>query len=332
MRARLLAIGILCTLIAACDGAGSVARSGGSVLPTNVGRSQSILAGDAAPWKIFPLRHNAAPGSVAVGPRGKIWFTDDDPVSGVSKIGRIFEDGHADEFALQKDSDPQDIVEGPDGNMWFTEYSSSKVGRITPTGLVSEFSPPSSGQPIHITVGPDGALWFTEPSGGQVGRITTGGQITEFPVPAVGITTGPDSNLWVTTGHGTIDRMTTTGTVTEFKTHFDARPNDIVAGPDGKLWFVQWRPHTGYAIGRMTTTGVLKEYPLAGQIVTGLTSAYGNVWFTVMTSTGSGVASIDPHGVITEHLLQSQGVYDLVLAPDGNIWFSYGSAIGVYTP
>lgn len=332
MRARLLMIGIVCTFIAACGGAGSVTQSG-SGLPTNVGQHLGIQSRDGSTWKIFPLRPKAVPGSVAVGPRGKVWFTDVNGTSGASNIGRISLDGHADEFALATGSRPGDIIEGPDGNMWFTEYGSDKVGRITPSGTISEFSPPSSGLPARITAGSDGALWFTEPASAHVGRVTTAGQITEFPVYGLGITTGPDGDLWLTGGHGMIVQMTTTGTVTAtFKTHFDARPQDIVSGPDGKLYFAQWRPNTGYAIGRMTTTGVLKEYQLPGQIVNGLTSALGSVWFAVMTSNGSGIGNITPQGVITEHLLDSTSAYDVVLAPDGNLWLSYGSSMAVYTP
>jgi len=36
--------------------------------------------------------------------------------------------------------------------------------------------------PIGITAGPDGNLWFTEMVAGKVGRITTAGVVTEFPV------------------------------------------------------------------------------------------------------------------------------------------------------
>jgi virginiamycin B lyase len=333
MRARLLTIAIVCTFIAACGGAGSIAQSGRSVNPAGIAQPRGIQTRDGSTFQIFPLRAKAFPGSVAVGPRNKVWFTDTDPVHGVSKIGRITMDGHAEEFALQSGSDPADIVQGPDGNMWFTEYHGDRVGRITPSGTISEFSPPSSGLPLHIAVGPDGNIWFTEPASQEVGRITTTGQITEYPVYGVGITAGPDGNLWLTGGHGAIERMNTSGVVTAtFKTHNDAQPQDIITGPDGKLYFAQWRPSTGYAIGRMTTAGVLKEYPLAGQIVNGLTPAYGSVWFAVMGSSGSGLGNISPQGVITQNLLQSTDVLDVVLGPDGNLWFSYGSSIGVFTP
>src|SRR5258707_13210346 len=42
--------------------------------------------------------------------------------------------------------------------------------------------------PVGITRGPDGNLWFTEYLGNKIGRITTAGVITEFA-----ITTTPNS-------------------------------------------------------------------------------------------------------------------------------------------
>jgi virginiamycin B lyase len=37
--------------------------------------------------------------------------------------------------------------------------------------------------PRGITLGPDGNLWFTERGENKIERITTSGAITEFPVP-----------------------------------------------------------------------------------------------------------------------------------------------------
>jgi streptogramin lyase len=66
-------------------------------------------------------------------------------------------------------------------------------------GTITEFPlPTGSGGPIGITAGPDGNLWFT--AGTDIGRITTKGRVTGFPIPpALGgpqfITAGPDGNL-----------------------------------------------------------------------------------------------------------------------------------------
>src|SRR5262249_24995658 len=69
--------------------------------------------------------------------------------------------------------------------------------------------PTGVGRPIGITAGPDGNLWFTE-SVGKIGRITPAGTITEFPIPTAG-----------------------------------SAPYRITAGPDGNLWFTELSGFSG---------------------------------------------------------------------------------------
>jgi streptogramin lyase len=83
-------------------------------------------------------------------------------------------------------------------------------------GVITEFPIPTpSSTPIGITAGPDGNLWFNEFNGNNIGRIspTPKNQLTEFPVP--------------TTNSG---------------------PVFITTGPDGNLWFTE---QEGNKIGQL---------------------------------------------------------------------------------
>src|SRR5690242_12956985 len=84
----------------------------------------------------------------------------------------------------------------------FPAVTAGAVGR-TPAANESFFSVPTpASRPYQIVSGPDGNLWFTESDAGKIGRITTSGSITEFKVHAgsgpYGITVGPDGNIWFT--------------------------------------------------------------------------------------------------------------------------------------
>ena len=80
-------------------------------------------------------------------------------------------------------------------------------------------------------------------------------QITPFPVATAanlqGIVAGPDGNLWFTeSSSGKIARVTTSGTVTEFKvTTPGSSPTAITAGPANTLWFIDNGSHD---LGRVT--------------------------------------------------------------------------------
>jgi streptogramin lyase len=142
---------------------------------------------------------------------------------------------------------PQGITTGPDGNLWFAETAANKIGRMIPAGALTQFplpaipkasqplpgSPPSG--PVAITVGPDGALWFVGVPG-KVGRITTAGVVTEYPVPEIPPPPGSPAGT-----------PATAATLTS-----------VTAGPDGALWFMG----VPGEIGRITTSGVVTEFPV----------------------------------------------------------------------
>src|SRR5438067_7102218 len=108
---------------------------------------------------------------------------------------------------------------------------------------------------------------------------------TDFVVPPgaedlpLGITTGPDGNLWFTNEGGrTIARITTDGTITKFPIPNGIAPERIVAGPDGNLWFTD---AGGDFIGKITTAGGFTEYTLrANSQPIGITLGADNaLWF-----------------------------------------------------
>ena len=240
--------------------------------PFKIGRITPQGAISEFPIATSPLA-NAFVTDIAAGPDGNLWFT---AVNGVSKIGRVTPQGVFAEFSLPSpDGDPVGIVAGPDKALWFTEASANKIGRITTSGSITEFPVPTSkANPTSITTGPDGALWFTESGrftgeelsdGNKIGRITREGAITEFLIPTpqsgpIGITAGPDGNLWFTEEVATkIGRITPQGVIAEFPLPTQSDPHEIVAGPDGALWFTEGKANK---IGRITTSGAITEFPI----------------------------------------------------------------------
>jgi streptogramin lyase len=96
---------------------------------------------------------------------------------------------------------------------------------------------------IGITRGPDGNMWFTD-GGGAVGKVSMGGIVTKYPMPS-------PNNV----------------------------PEFIVTGPSSTLWFNEYEGH----IGRVTTSGVISEFliPIPGELTQGITRGPdGDFWFS----------------------------------------------------
>ncbi|HSW88740.1 MAG TPA: C39 family peptidase [Candidatus Saccharimonadales bacterium] len=170
------------------------------------------------------------------------------------------------------------------------------------TVFISEFPvPTNNSSPLGITSGPDGNIWFTEANSDKIGRITTNGTITEFPLPT--------SNTAV---------------------------RSITTGPDGNLWFTE---NAQNKIGKITPQGEITEFslPSGSSSPYAITSGFdGNLWFT--ESVGNKVGKITPQGEITEFPLAPR-VYNRSLSgitkgPDGNVWFATleDNIIGKITP
>ena len=252
------------------------------------------------------IEGNTNPASVAVGPDGNLWYTNQGlGADSSSSIGEFNPSTHAFSHfdTLTALSNPDGITVGPDGNIWFAEEEASKIGEINPTThVVHEYTLGTGHFPTAITSGPDGNLWFTDASTpSQIGEINpTTHAIAEFNTPTTssfptGITAGPDGNLWFTeppASGGGADNIGEINPVThataDFATSSSGTQPDmqIAAGPDGNVWFTEY-----YANGNANEVGEINPTThVMAEFTTGITSLArpsgitagpdGNVWFT----------------------------------------------------
>jgi streptogramin lyase len=96
----------------------------------------------------------------------------------------------------------------------------------------------------------------------------------------------------------------------------EIRPQQIISGPEGNLWFTVGREVT--SVDKMTPQGVITEYPtgLYGEI-TIAPGADGDIWLG--TSTG-GLAKMTPTGVVTGLEGGGNGWRSLIAGPGETIW------------
>jgi virginiamycin B lyase len=263
----------------------------------------------------YPIPHGSAPFLITLGPDGAMWFAED-----AGRIGRLSITGVFAQYSVP--ARPFGIAAGSDGALWFTD-SDRVVGRVTTQGKVTLFSLGSGvGDPTGITPGPDGALWFAAPTG--IGRITTSGHVTTFPqaLASFGITTGPDGALWYSGGSG-IGRLTTSGTVTTYPIRGQF-VRYVANGPDGKIWFTQSRGCQPDLVGKISTTGRVRQYEaLRCSVPTDIAlGPDGALWYT--EARYNHIARITVDGRITRYPVPTANAvpYGIAAGPDGAMWFT----------
>jgi streptogramin lyase len=273
------------------------------------------------------LNAGASPGAVTTGPDGNIWFSD---IGTTPAIGRITPSGTITEFStgLNAGAYPGALTVGPDGNIWFIdEGTTPAIGRITPSGVITEFTAglPAGSYPYAITAGPDGNVWFVDGDllaatpAAAIGKITPNGTITEYSTGLQAgalpdsLAAGADGDLWfVDDGDGVpypspesppeFGRVTMTGSITEFPLSTTMlNPSDIVAGPDGNMWFT-------YA-DSTTLNATLARISMGGEVADGFSAGSdtnllglavgpdGNLWIANDTFNPTPSPSIDQFGL-----------------------------------
>src|SRR4051794_24882287 len=130
-------------------------------------------------------------------------------------------------------------------------------------------------------------------------------------------------------------------TFTEYPVAAGAQLRDMTVGPDDALWFTERR---GEAIGRITTTGTVTEFPVPRSSENPLPDPQGiaagpdgALWFTEQT--GGAVDRGTTDGIFTRYMLPphsnggAKAPEAITPGPDGALWFleSAPAAIGRIT-
>jgi streptogramin lyase len=341
--------------------------------PSLLGPSDLILGSDGALWftqrggvgrigmdgtiSTFSNPSIAQGTSITSGPDGALWFTYIANVNvgfniEISEIGRITTGGV---FTLDEGNfntiDESVITTGSDGNLWFTEDNltsngglDAAIGSLTPSGVFSGgFADPTLESATRIIEGPDGAFWYINAGNSTIGRATMDGTVTNFSgdiSQPSSITKGPDGALWFTNdldgsnASGSIGRIATDGTLSEFSDPSIDRPQSITEGPDGALWFTNGNGSIG-SIGRITTGGVVTNFTStsikgAVAIAAGPDDA---LWFT--NEVNNTIGRITTDGVVSSFAnptISSPGA--ITEGPDEALWFTNGgnNSIGRISP
>jgi streptogramin lyase len=240
---------------------------------------------------------------------------------------------------------------------------------LTPPTVASETITPlyrflGSGEPTSMALGvtqdQSGDLWFSDGQNNSIDELTTGATLRQYPLSSpdsgpTGIAVDQSNNVWVT--QKLIGQVTelnlshaspgTTSGETTFTLAGDS-PDGLSVDPYGNVWIGEG---DSGILGEITaSTHTLKEWYLGGDLEGMLADSFGNVW-VINENGSSGVIHVVPSQLpapttasqVTAGVYQvgaaagneiSGGTEQLVLAPNGDVWFTeWGPAeLGVIVP
>ena len=232
--------------------------------PANVGRITP--SGEITEFPV--CLDGCLPNDIVQGPGNVLYFTQNDP-----GLGRITTSGEVLPDVAPVDGEGNQItnaigngIAAAGGNVWYTDFNNDSLWRYnTVTGQFTQFEVPTpNSDPFDVAVASDGTVWFTEAGARAIGRLDpTTGAFTETPVPGGrtprSIAIATDGSVWFTERFdhrvGRLDPAT--NQVTEWATLTpNAGPEDIVAAPNGAMWFTQFNAGN---VARITSNGTISE-------------------------------------------------------------------------
>jgi len=163
----------------------------------------------------------------------------------------------------QNEPDIGPPILGTDGrSIWgFTGNPLSAVRLDIATNAIQ--SSPLTGSIFEGHGGPNGSFSFC--GQGQVGTVSAAGVVAYFPEPmgrCLGITTGPDGNIWLTE-LTSIDRVTTTGQFISFSIPVTGLGGIVSSAKDNDLWF-DWYTSSEIGVGTIDpSSGQYALFPMS---------------------------------------------------------------------
>lgn len=280
------------------------------------------------------------PRELVVDGSGNLWFTE----GGLGAIGRVTPNGQITSYDEGLEgADPTGLIVGPGGDIWFgleVDREHAYIGRITASGAITLYGGFfARTNPEKLAVGPEGNVWFisgsyVRPSIGYVTPLGAKAQFELFQTPS-SLAAGAEANMWFTAGEeegaaiGKVDLKEGGGaTVTLLRAGLSAedRPEALVEGPDGNLWFTNRLPAT---IGRVMPNGQIDEFPAEDypeQIVSG---SEGSLWilntYGLSRATTRGAISY-----IEAPPLEGRRLRDITIGPEGDLWFAAQQSTDYY--
>lgn len=308
------------------ESAAGLATSGGQggapSQPACPSETRARLANGECVDRFEELAIAKTPMNIAITNDGTIWFSD----HGTHEIIAIDQEGTVlRRIPLPEVEAQRELLSGDDSGdvvLWYTDSASQTLSQVTRSGETRSFK--IGNYLTGIALAPNGHLFAADMLGKAILEVAPTGELLNRwdAGPSSTITTDPEGNVWYPqSGNQTMGYLSSTGEPNEFRISGGV-PNDLTAGPDDAVWFVDGFYHQ---VGRIDSGGLFRCFDLAPtsspqRIVKGRD---GVLWFTEFAMNQIGRV-VGENVRITHYPVPTQysAPYGIAVAPDGTVWFT----------
>jgi virginiamycin B lyase len=261
---------------------------------------------------------------LALDSSGNVWFTED----GSNAVGYVSPSNvvHELTFPVPK-SEPTNLAPGINGDMWVTALYQRSLWHVAADGTFSEFSNAQIEQFADVVAGPNARVWFPSRSPSALLSIGLDGVLSKvsldssYPSTFAGIAFDADGNPWYIQSNTQKPRIIRVrdGKLDEYTPPHDLGTLNTLLYSAGNMYFGE----EGYLARVSTSTGVIKEFPLADgghapEVIVGDNT--GDIWFS--EAPGDRIGRLTPGGTIIECSLPVEQQGGFTIDKYGRAWIS----------
>lgn len=215
---------------------------------------------------------------------------------------------------------PNQLAAGPDGFIWVIVGGTNDFSRVSPDGTVTSYDATNLSNPVGVTAGPDGNMWFTQING--VVKISPSDPLTGVAttINAIG---GPQeivsdgTDLWTASGDTVVRIPPASPNTPQLFTINGMNARGIAVGSDGLVWIADFG---GNKVFSLTTANVQTPYDLGANAGVQDVAAGPNGQVVIPRPGQQNIGLLSPGGIPTAFPTPAGDPFGATFGTDNAYW------------
>lgn len=229
---------------------------------------------------------------------------------------------------------PNQLAAGPDGFIWVIVGGTNDFSRVSPDGTVTSYDATNLSNPVGVTAGPDGNMWFTQING--VVKISPSDPLTGVATTINDIGGAQEiisngTDLWTASGDKVIRIPPASPNTPQIYTINGLNARGIAAGSDGLIWIADFGSSRVFSL---TASDVQTPYDLGANAGVQDVAAGPNGQVVIPRPGQQNIGLLSPGGTPTSFPTPAGDPFGATFGTDNAYWVAQflSNNLGRLTP